>query len=800
MPRKSVLWVFGVLTVAFAILGIVGIVATGPVNNAVDQVANESAPLLHSLNHLRSASAWLVLAAEELTLEGGVADTPAEGGDALLVEPPFDSFRDAYATLQESLAQYETLADDGDSSRTSLSEAGKDLLDHAEVWQKAYVRGDHDATALHMATMQTAQGEFRRQLEKITGAVEEELERSDALVSRLVVNARLIGIVATGLAIILAIVFGSFVSRLAAGERATQKQLRIDKDELERQVEERTVALRQANEQLQQEVTKLKNAEEALRQSEQRFRTAAEGALVGIFIIQDNQFRYVNPSLAQMVEYRPGELINTISPLDLIHPEDRPRAAARLQQRMGGEPAQRPLIARALARDGRLVHFESLARPVLFEGRQAVIGTLMDVTARTRDREEIERRNRELLALLSASQQLAGTLNLEWRLETVTKIAVATLLNADAASLWLLDDSSGELSLRARTGYPERDQIVDNGHWAPMPHPAELLYQLGELDLADNLDGTAFLLATTSEQSILGVPLHEDGQVIGILLAASLSCAEAFEPRDAQLLQSIAGQATVAIKNALLIEALNNHRQELQRLSADLLAAREAESKRLSRELHDVMGQALSALTINLAKMKQELASGAMSAAEARLDESTSLAAEILSQVRSISLDLRPSMLDDLGLLPTLRWYVHQFGKRLQIDTRLEAKGIRRRLAPEIETALYRIIQEGLTNVAHHADAQRVAVRLECDGQILTLTLTDDGRGFDRRALAGRNDGRAGLGLLSLRERAAAVGGELEVTSAPGEGTCIALRLPCPPAMCEDLAPSGKKEVSHGSD
>lgn len=800
MPRKSLLWVFGILTVAFAIVGIVGIVATGPVNSVVEEIANEAAPVLHTLNHLRSASARVVLTGEELTLEGSVADPPTGPGDALPLDPALDSFDNAYGTLRESLAQYQALVDESDPSQVSLSEAGKDLLAHAALWQQAYTQGNREAYVLYLSTMQVAQSEFQRLLEQVATSYETELERSDAHLSRLVVNARLIGLVATGLAMILAIVFGSFVSRLAAEERAAQERLRSDKDELERQVEERTVALRQANEQLQQEVTKLQKAEEALRQSEQRFRTAAEGALVGIYIIQDNRFRYVNPRLAQLVDYSPEELIDTISPLDLIHPEDRVRAAARLQQRMGGEPAQRPLIARGLARDGRLVHFESLARPVLFEGRPAIIGTLMDVTARTRDREEIERRNRELQALLSASQQLAGTLDLEWRLETVTKIAVATLLNADAASLWLLDDSSGELSLRARTGYPEQNQIVDNGHWTPMPRPAELLCQPGGVNLADSVNGAAFLLATGNEQSILGVPLHDNGDVIGLLFAASLSSAGAFEPRDGQLLQSVAGQATVAIKNALLIETLNNHSQELQRLSAELLAAREVESQRLSRELHDVMGQALSALTINLAKMKQELSNGDTFTIETRLEESSSLAAHILGQLRAMSLVLRPTMLDDLGLLPTLRWYIHQFGKRLEIDARLEAKGIRKRLAPETETALYRIVQEGLTNVARHADAQHVTVSLECDGQILTLTMTDDGRGLDSRILAAGNTTGMGMGLLSMRERAAALSGKLEISSTPGKGTHLAVSLPCPLVLCEDLAPEGEKEVVHGSD
>jgi signal transduction histidine kinase len=215
------------------------------------------------------------------------------------------------------------------------------------------------------------------------------------------------------------------------------------------------------------------------------------------------------------------------------------------------------------------------------------------------------------------------------------------------------------------------------------------------------------------------------------------------------------------------------HKLELGRLSAKLLQAQEDERRRIARELHDEIGQALSALKLELAVVEREAGAGGESLAEAR-----SIAEKTLQSVRDISQLLHPSMLDDLGLVDTATWYVRAFSRRSGIRTDLMTEHLDPRLPPEIEACLYRVLQEALTNVARHAEATTCSVRIERRDRTVHLTVTDNGRGFQpehNRAAADR-----GLGLVGVRERVTGFGGSLRIDSVAGVGTTLATELPLP--------------------
>jgi signal transduction histidine kinase len=164
-------------------------------------------------------------------------------------------------------------------------------------------------------------------------------------------------------------------------------------------------------------------------------------------------------------------------------------------------------------------------------------------------------------------------------------------------------------------------------------------------------------------------------------------------------------------------------------------------------------------------------------AAKERLAETALLAEQMLDQVRELSLSLRPSLLDDLGLAPTLRWYLGRVSARLNVDVAFEALGLETRLPGDVETTLYRVVQEAMTNVARHADASEVSVRIErLDGRVLTI-VGDDGCGFDPRQLDQASP-PSGTGLLGMRERVTLMGGTFDVRSRLGEGTTLLIELP----------------------
>ncbi len=275
------------------------------------------------------------------------------------------------------------------------------------------------------------------------------------------------------------------------------------------------------------------------------------------------------------------------------------------------------------------------------------------------------------------------------------------------------------------------------------------------------------------DQSIV-VPLMAGGEVHGLLAVTGSGLAEA----DVPAVSAFANQAAIAIENAELLTTVTEQKRDLRRLSARLMGAQEKERARLSRELHDEIGQALTAMSINLAEIEKRLGPELDPLIEERLIETSALAEQTSERISVLALDLRPSLLDDLGLVPTLRWYVSRYSERLGIQVEVETVDLEKRLDPEVETALYRVVQEALTNVARHACATRVRLRLERKASSAIATIEDNGRGFDTKELAGRDLSERGAGLVGMQERIALLGGSFRIQSDPGEGTRLAVEIP----------------------
>lgn len=213
----------------------------------------------------------------------------------------------------------------------------------------------------------------------------------------------------------------------------------------------------------------------------------------------------------------------------------------------------------------------------------------------------------------------------------------------------------------------------------------------------------------------------------------------------------------------------------LQSFSKRLIEAQETERRRVARELHDEIGQALTAIKLNL----QALPTSSCPAPQLR--DSAEIVDRALRQVRELSLDLRPSQLDDLGLVVALRWHVDRESRRAGLNSEFVADLLpETRLPPELETACFRIAQEALTNVVRHARASRVRVDLRWRDSELHLRIRDDGIGFDLSAVKARRISDLSLGLRGMQERALIVGGRLEIDSSPSGGTEIYARIPLP--------------------
>jgi PAS domain S-box-containing protein len=220
----------------------------------------------------------------------------------------------------------------------------------------------------------------------------------------------------------------------------------------------------------------------------------------------------------------------------------------------------------------------------------------------------------------------------------------------------------------------------------------------------------------------------------------------------------------------------------LQMFSRQLIEAQEDERRRIARELHDQIGQVLTAVKMNLYAVQRVCPT---TDAGAHIKDNIEAVDEALRLVRDLSVDLRPPLLDDLGLVTALHWYVDRYAKRTEIaaEVLIDLKDPNVRFSREVETACFRIAQEALTNVARHARARRVWLRLRKKHNILMLSVKDDGSGFDPEALRKRAPRAATLGLLGMQERAHAAGGVIEIDSAISKGTEIRLELPLTAAL-----------------
>jgi signal transduction histidine kinase len=212
--------------------------------------------------------------------------------------------------------------------------------------------------------------------------------------------------------------------------------------------------------------------------------------------------------------------------------------------------------------------------------------------------------------------------------------------------------------------------------------------------------------------------------------------------------------------------------RELRRLSQQLVRAQEDERKSISRELHDEVGQMLTALRMELRNL-QELRQASAKEFDEHLDETKQLSEQALRAVRHIAMGLRPSMLDDLGLGPAVQWQAREFSRRSGVPVTVDTEGDVNELSERHRTCVYRVVQEALTNCARHARASEIRITLHGEPGFLTVTVQDDGAGFDPAQSRGR-----GLGLLSIEERVSELGGSVSISSQPGKGTVLSARVP----------------------
>ena len=540
------------------------------------------------------------------------------------------------------------------------------------------------------------------------------------------------------------------------------------------------------------DVTERREKERALADSEARFAKAfqASPAALAISAVGNGRIIDVNDSWLEMFGYRRDEVIGRTNGELGLTVDAAEREGMLAELRADGIVRNQPMQVRR--KSGEIRDLVVSAVPVTLAGEeQACLSTQVDMTDSKRAEAERDRLlERERVARATAESALERL----HAIESITDTALQNLglddllqellgrvraaLNAQFATVGLIDEERQELYQRAVAGAPEQiNRLVRTrlgagaaGKTAIDGQP-RTVHDLAALDLSHvtGMKPEEILVIT---RSMICAPLRVGGKIVGVVTTAARE-PNHFTEDDLKLLLVVADRVAPAIEQARLVEKVHAGSERLKALSTRLVTAQEEERRRIAVELHDQLGQVLTAVKINLQSVVRRLDAQA----RAGLAEAIASVDQAMERVRDLALDLRPSVLDDFGLPAALRWYAHRFTRDTGIEVHVST-GATLRLESAAETACFRVAQEAMTNIMRHGQARNVWIELDEDADMTALEIRDDGAGFDVVAARERAVGGLSLGLLGMEERVTSLGGEFDVQSVPGQGTWLSARFP----------------------
>lgn len=514
----------------------------------------------------------------------------------------------------------------------------------------------------------------------------------------------------------------------------------------------------------------------ALKQAEEAYRVLVEHSLQGLTIFQDQHIVFANQAMAALTGYTVEELQSMAADelRNLIYLDDSASMWEYVSACLSGQPVPSIYEHRIVRKDNQVRWVEATGFPIQYRGKIAIQGAFIDITGRKQVEAEIKRHNQELAALNRITESVNMFLELPGVLATLRTL-LAEYLHIPAGLIFLYHEEQDSLSLQLSWGI----SLAQDTAFQRMPVTnaynervvrTRMPVLLHSLPVEWNWLSHEAWNGHSHLCSYLGVPMLAQGELQGVLDLFNPSMKE-FNADQVAFFTIVGQQVGAAIQKARLFNEVHTGRQRLQTLSHRLVEVQETERRAIARELHDEIGQILTGVNLIL----ELVARLPVEQARTRLDQAQNLVNELMLRVREMSLELRPPMLDDLGLLPALLWHFERYTEQTNIRVTFKHSGLERRFPPQIEIVAYRVIQEALTNVARHAEVPDVTVRTWANHRLLGVQVEDRGRGFEPHIAL---ENHASSGLSGIRERTLLLGGQFLIEAVPGHGCCLSIELP----------------------
>jgi PAS domain S-box-containing protein len=408
----------------------------------------------------------------------------------------------------------------------------------------------------------------------------------------------------------------------------------------------------------------------------------------------------------------------------------------------------------------------------------AVTELMRDVT----DAKKLELEVAEAHRYLSAMNAVAGVVNQSLELDTVLSSALdktLQIMRQDTGGILLIDQTSQMLCYRVHQGLPKESVRAVccrlgegiSGKVAQTGEPI-VIADISTDPRAAQID----VIAKDGLRSLASVPLRSKERILGVINIASRDAC-GFSDRDIQLLESVATQIAIAIENAKLHQQVQRQDESRGELLREIFSIQEEERRRIARELHDETSQTLAILAASLEAVADLLPAGS-DEVKTKLGKLQSLSINILDGIHKLIYELRPTLLDDLGLVAAIRWLAENNLKAAGVALQFRIIGQERRLSSQLETTLFRVVQETIYNIAKHARAKKASVQLRFKRDSVIVKVKDDGRGFDVNEAISSKERPRGLGLLGMKERVELFNGSFSIRSCPdGGGTEIDIQI-----------------------